>query len=171
VDTLGPMLADLRDAARTTIARCKGEEALPGLVSLQPGNTVSWDNCCEGGGTLWVRVVSADARPAGAQPCDITHLSVRAALGAVRCVHVVDEDGTFPTAEEMDGDTLATTGDADLLLRTLREWEPAGALAKFRVPKSLTIENGLPQGPQGGCAGWEWTFTFGLMLGVTADGC
>jgi hypothetical protein len=159
-DRLGPAMQSLLDACESALVE-GGRRAAH--VALAPGNTVSWDNCCdasEGGGQLWARVVSAVPRPQPSQPCDLTHLSVRAAVGAVRCMHGVDEEG-YPTPAEMTGDTLGMTADADLLLRGIRAWAPP---ADQVPPKTLAVEQGLPLGPQGYCGGWEWTVTFGLLL-------
>lgn len=55
IDVVGPVLDRLLQEAKDRLA----DEGLePAVASPQPGNTVAWDNCCEGGGTLWVREVS-----------------------------------------------------------------------------------------------------------------
>jgi hypothetical protein len=89
----------------------------------------------------------------------VTAVQVRVGLGIVRCVHALDpedEDGLFPTAEDMTGDAVGIGQDADTLYWALFDWKPP----RRYVEKSLTIEQGLPQGPQGGCGGWEWTATY-----------
>lgn len=155
-DTLGPALESLLETAKTALEDC---DRPAGLVSLAPGNNVAWDNCCEcDGGQLWVRVVSALPRPQPSQPCDITDVQVRLGLGVVRCMHGLSDEG-FPTVEQMTGDTLAMTQDADILLWAIRDWE----LTRFVIPKSLLVEQGLPQGPSGFCGGWEWTLSFRLL--------
>jgi len=158
VDRVGPALQSLLDAAEAGLNAC---ERPVGLSSVVPGNTVSWDNCCaasEGGGQLWVRLVSLLPQPQGSQPCDVHALQARVGVGVVRCMHGVDEEG-FPTAAEMTEDTLGMTRDADILLDAIRDWS-------FPVapPKTLRIEQGLPLGPQGYCGGFEWTLVFQLML-------
>jgi hypothetical protein len=135
-----------------------------GLVTLAPGNNVVWDNCCEGGGELWVRLISALPQPQASQACDITDLQIRAAVGVVRCMHGVDDDGQPPTAAQMTSDTLETTKDADLLLQAIRAWPGTNRV----VRKTLRVEQGLPLGPQGYCGGWEWTLVFRLLL---CEGC
>lgn len=164
MDVLGPALESLLDKANAALVEC---EKPVNLVTLAPGNTVSWDNCCGEnhiGGELWVRVVSIVPQPQPSQPCNITDLQVRAAVGVVRCMHGVTDEGESPTAEQMTGDTLAMTSDADTLLRAIREWETIPAVNR----KSLKVEQGLPLGPQGYCGGWEWTLTFRIGL---CDGC
>jgi hypothetical protein len=164
VDTLGPAAQSLLDSVHARLVAC---ERPVGLVSLVPGNTVSWDNCCsasDGGGQLWARIVSALPNPQGGQPCDITDLQVRMGIGAVRCMHGVDEEG-FPTAEEMTADTLGMTKDADLMLQGIRTWQNP-----VTVPtKTIRVEQGLPLGPAGYCGGWEWTVMFRLLLCAGCD--
>ena len=159
-DTLGPALASLLISAEDALVQC---DRPVGLSHLAPGNTVSWDNCCEDGGQLWVRVVSALPQPQGSQTCDITDLQVRAGLGVVRCMHGLSDDG-FPTADQMTQDTLDMTRDADILRQAIKRWEHPTTV----IGKTIRVEQGLPQGPQGLCGGWEWTLTFRLLL---CDGC
>jgi hypothetical protein len=160
VDTLGPTLGSLRDAVVAGLADCDQEV---GLVTLAPGAEVAWDNCCEGGGQLWVRVISATPNPQPSQPCDITDLRVRVGVGIVRCMHGLSDEGA-PTSEQMTGDTLAMTGDADIMLRAIRDWDPG----RWVPPKTLVVESGVPLGPSGFCGGWEWTLSFRLLL---CSGC
>jgi hypothetical protein len=156
VDVLSPVLHDLLDQAKGSL---QDANRLPGLVSLQPGNTVSWDNCCESGGTLWVRVVSLTPRPAGAQPCGVQAMHCRAAVGVVRCMHGLTEEGT-PTAEQMTGDTDAMLADADALMWALCDWSSALADPGPVARKTVSFEGGLPLGPTGFCGGFEWTLSF-----------
>lgn len=152
MDTLGPLLISLRDAAYDRLVEC---ERAPALVTLAPGNNVAWDNCCENGGELWVRVLSILPQPAGSQPCDVTDLQARIAVGVIRCMHGLQEEGP-PTAAEMTGDTLAMTADASALFHAIQDWEPTAILHR----KTLRIEQGTPLGPNGFCGGWEWTLSF-----------
>jgi hypothetical protein len=166
MDTVGPALQSLLDDAEALMAAC-GRPV--GVVHLAPGNTVSWDDCedCNGGGRMWARLVSVLPQPQSAQPCDITDLQVRMALGAVRCMHGLSEEGGFPTAAQMVEDTLKTTADADTMLRAIRQWEGT----RYVNLKSLMVEQGLPLGPQGYCGGFEWTLKFRVLQAVTAEGC
>lgn len=156
MDTLGPTLESLLSSVENLLADC---DRPVGLVTLAPGADVAWDNCCDGGGELWTRVISIAPQPATAQPCDITDLEVSVGVGVVRCMHGLNDEG-FPTAEQMTGDTLAMTADADVLLRAIRDWDPG----KYVHQKSLNVLNGTPLGPSGFCGGWEWTLSFRLML-------
>jgi hypothetical protein len=162
-DNVAPAMQSLLDAVNAKLIEC---ERPVGLVTLAPGNTVSWDNCCaasEGGGELWVRLVSLLPQPQQSQTCDITHYQVRLGVGIVRCMHGVDEEG-FPTAAEMIEDTLGMTRDADIALMAIRGWENPVTIPT----KTIRVEQGLPLGPQGYCGGFEWTLVFSLLL---AGGC
>jgi hypothetical protein len=165
MDTIGPALESLLAAADARMTAC---EAKANLVHLAPGNTAAWDDCenCVTGGQMWARLVSILPQPQSGQPCDITDLQVRCALGVIRCVHGLDDDG-FPTAEEMTEDTLKITRDADLLLRAIREWGGT----KYINMKSLMVEQGLPLGPEGFCAGFEWVLRFNIQMARTPEGC
>ena len=159
-DTVGPALESLLEEARLALLAC---ERPAGLVTLAPGNTVVWDNCCdsdEGNGELWTRLISIVPQPQPSQPCDITDLQARVGVGVVRCMHGLNDDGDPPTAEEMTEDTLGMTQDAAILLNAIREWEGT----RFVNLKSLKVESGLPQGPSGYCGGFEWTLTFRVGL-------
>ena len=165
MDTIGPALESLLSVADEKMVAC-GQKA--NLVHLAPGNTVAWDDCedCTAGGQMWARLVGVLPQPQSSQPCDITDLQVRCALGVIRCVHGLNDNG-FPTAAEMTEDTLKITEDADVLLRAIREWEGT----KHINMKSLTVEQGLPLGPEGFCAGFEWVLVFRIQMARTVEGC
>lgn len=156
MDTLGPALESLLDMAEQRLIDCN---RAAGLVTLAPGAEVAWDNCCDEGGELWLRVISIAPQPQTAQPCDITDLKVQLGLGIVRCMHGLNEEGA-PTAAQMTGDTLAMTADADALLWAIRDWPGT----KQVVLRTLVIEGGFPLGPEGFCGGWEWVLSFRLLM-------
>lgn len=157
-DNLGPALQAFLDAAEAGLVDC----GLPvGLVSLQPGNSAIWDNCCEGpeGGQLWVRLISIVPQPVASQACDIDSNQIRIGVGVIRCQHGLTDEG-FPTADEMTNDVLATTADAVTLQNAIRCMTlPAGV-----APKTLRFEQGTPLGQTGNCGGFEWTISFKLGL-------
>jgi hypothetical protein len=168
VDVVGPALRALLAKADDDLRRARRPV---GLAVLAPGNNVVWDNCCgdgDGGGQVWARVISVVPLPQGSQACDISHVQVRAALGAVRCMHCLDDEGSPPDPEQMLGDTVAMTKDADSLLGSIRGWSGVDWAVPGARPrgnslmnwKSLKVETGLPLGPQGCCGGFEWTLTF-----------
>jgi hypothetical protein len=137
------------------------------LKSLVPGANLSWDNCCgcevEGEGQLWVRVISMTPMPTPSQPADVTDLMVRVGVGVVRCMHGLTEEST-PTAEQMNDDALGMTADADIMLHALKAWTGT----QYVIPKSRTIASGTPLGPDGFCGGFEWQYTFRILL---CQGC
>ena len=160
-DNVGDLLWALLKDAEAALIEC---ERPVGLVSLAPGNTVSWDNCCasgpdQPGGQLWVRLISIVPQPQGSQTCDVTSNQLRIGVGVVRCMHGITEDRS-PTAEEMSADTLGTTADANVLQQALR----CSDLVPSANKKSFRFEQGLPQGPQGNCGGFEWTVTVQIGL-------
>lgn len=175
MDTISPVLEALLGKAAQDSIDC---ERPYGRVVYSAGNTVAWDNCCgssEEGGQLWVRLISILPQPQASQPCDITDLQVRAALGGVRCQHCLDDDDVedfAPSVEEMLEDARAQGADADRLLRSIRtltdlpvEENPWARRVNW---KSLKVEQGLPLGPEGCCGGFEWTFVFRVLM---CDGC
>lgn len=158
-----PALQSLLEDARALMEECGH---LPNLVFVAPGNTVAWDNCCEGeqgGGQMWTRLVSIVPLPQTSQPCDISNLQVRAALGTVRCMAGIKDDGSFPTAAEMTSDALVTGQDQDIMLRAIRDWQGPQSPRTVNL-KSLRVEQGVPLGPTGYCGGFEWTLAFQVAL-------
>lgn len=160
-EQLGPALLGVLAAAQAALEACNRPV---GLAHLAPGSSVAWDNCCEGYGQLWVRVL--DMFPSGrpfpttdlTQPCDgLTLLGVRVGVGVVRCAHTLSDDGNPPSAEQMTADTLGSTADATALLHAIECDIP-----QIRQVRASRLVNWLPQGPSGGCAGGEWEILLGL---------
>jgi len=160
MDTLGPALSSLLKKVEAGLDEC---DRKAGLVTLSPGASVAWDNCCpdngEGGGQLWVRVISITPQPVGSQPCDITDLKAQIGVGVIRCMHSLNTEGS-PTAAQMTGDTLAMTKDADISLRAIKIWEGTQHINM----KTLVVERGASLGPEGGCGGFEWTISFRYQM-------
>lgn len=156
--TLTGLVRGVLEHARVALDQA---DASVGLAHLAPGAEVAWDNCCEGGGQLYVRVLQQypSGRPFPSQ--DLTASScapaMRAALcavGVIRCAHTLDSDGRPPTAEEMTGDAEETLRDAEVLWKALVcDVKP--------VVLSLVMGAWTPLGPQGGCVGGEWQFYLG----------
>jgi hypothetical protein len=122
-----------------------------------------------------VRLISLLPLPQGGpstvQQCGVEGVQVRAALGGVRCQHCLsddDDENYAPSVEEMLEDARGQGADAFRLLESIR------TLADIEVEengwhrwvnwKSWKIEQGLPLGPEGCCGGFEWTFSFNLLL-------
>src|SRR3546814_4232486 len=74
-------------------------------------------------------VCSSDlpAIDATASNCNPLFWAVQLGVSVLRCAHVVDDDGTFPTGPEMTADALAMNRDAALLETAIRCcWVPVG---------------------------------------------
>lgn len=166
-DLLGPTMGALLDCAEDALIE-NGRPAA--LVHLVPGLQVAWDNCCEGEGQLWVRVLQVYPTGGPAAPfpqqdvgqsCGVAHLAAVLGVGVVRCVHTLDDQGDPPTGQEMTGDALGMTADMAILLGAIE--------CCFIADRRPTPRVGVwtPQGAQGGCGGGEWQLT----VGVSACGC
>src|SRR3546814_12414700 len=101
-----------------------------GKAFLNPGATVPDDDCCAG--QLAVRVIERfpsrtfPAIDATASNCNPLFWAVQLGVSVLRCAHVVDDDGTFPTGPEMTADALAMNPDAPLLATAIRYRESVG---------------------------------------------
>ncbi len=129
-----------------------------GKAFLNPGLTVPDDECCEG--QLAVRVIERfpsrtfPAIDATASNCNPLFWAVQLGVSVLRCAHVLDDDGVFPTGEEMTADALAMNRDAALLETAIRCcWDPAGLHKKM-------IQQWTPKETEGGCMGGEWRVYF-----------
>ena len=152
MDTVGPVLQAVLTAADLALQECSRPVS---LVTLSPGSSVVWDDCCNG--EVWVRLISMTPNtPSPGTP--LSDVTVTAAVGVVRCLHGMEDDGSPPTASEMTEDTLGQLADADALLAALVDLVPGPNT------RNLTVTSGLPLGPQGYCGGFEWTFTFRQLL-------
>jgi hypothetical protein len=176
MDTVSPALEALLAKAAQDAVDCGRPY---GRVVYHPGNTAIWDNCCgwsEEGGQLWVRLVSLLPLPQGGpstvQQCGVEGVQVRAALGGVRCQHMLDDDGTYPTPEEMLEDARAQGADAFRMLDSIRGLSGLNVEEnpwhRFLNWKSFKVEQGTPLGHEGGCGGFEWTLSFNVLL---CSGC
>lgn len=130
-------------------------DPLPGRAFLNPGGPVPWDSCCEG--QVWVRIISItpvlprNAGPASSS-CPVGWRLVLG-VGALRCVEVVRDDGTPPTAREVTDDAQQMMEDAANLLNALTCSDLDLALGQWG-----------PVGADGGCAGGEVQVTSTLMF-------
>ena len=123
-------------------------------LMFQPGDTTDWAYCdCEGddcSGFAYVRLVTSypsDEFPLQSDGvlCSypITH---QLEVGVVRCIAVEDE-GELPTKDE-------------LTLIALEQMEDQAALRyaiNNAAPRMNSLDNWVPEGPQGGCIGGHWT--------------
>lgn len=126
---------------------------------LAPGAQVAWDNCCEEGGVggqLWVRLVNIvpgwPQRDA-AQKCAPRLYTATFGVGVIRCAHTLDDQGNPPTAAEMTGDATKINDDMEDML--------SGIMSNLEYQYNLGAYE--PLGPDGGCAGGEWTVSVRLQ--------
>lgn len=167
-DQIGPLMQGLLDAAKAALTE-RGRSAA--LNTLVPGGEVAWDNCCDGGGELYVRLVEQypTGRPVPSpdttQSCGITLLGVRLAVGVLRCTQTITDEGVFPSGSQMSEDSLGMVADSTALLDAIRcHWSPS--LLEM-ISSTIKIERWSPLGPQGTCAGGEWSLT----LAIDPCGC
>lgn len=132
----------------------------PGRVLIAPGGEVAWDACCDG--QLWVRVVSAadvsaelGARPGADGSCAVVGWGVTVGVGVLRCTPSVDARGHSPAAGDVTGSAVQVLADMAAVARGLL------CCAPVTRPRSLAW---VPLGPEGGCAGGEWTFDVWLPV-------
>lgn len=157
----------LLECARTALEDDGGRA--PGLAHLTPGSFPAWDNCCESGGQLYVRMPTV--QPSGnpfptmfTQPrCAPPLLAVQYGVGVIRCTPTLDDSGEPPTAEELTASALELWRDAHVL-------QEAILCCLKDAPGVQTYVMGAwnAQGAEGGCAGGEWTINVGLP---SCEGC
>lgn len=165
-DILRGAMFDLLECADQALTDC---DVPAGRVFLAPGTTVPWDDCCENGGQLYVRVVEAypTAGPGAnfpgidaQQQCGVNLLAAQLAVGVIRCAHTIDDDGNPPSVEEVTVDALKTTLDMSILLNAI-------TCCFGPKRKHFKVNNWTPQGVQGGCVGGEWT----LFVAISPCAC
>ena len=130
-----------------------------GRVLVAPGGEVAWDSCCDG--MVWSRLVEVrpgpePARTAGGEACGPVVWEVRVGVGVLRCTPVVDDRGRAPSPDALTENAERITADMREVLRAI---ECCAGVARLVEPLWS------PLGPEGGCAGGEWTF------GVFLAGC
>lgn len=160
-DVLGPALLDLLACAEGSFP----DEDLPGRRFVAPGLDVAWDDCCEGSGQLWVRVLQTQPSgnpfpaplPASRSKCDWPLVAVTVGVGVLRCTPTVDDRGIAPSAAALTESALQMTADRAVLEQAVRCCWP-----DVRNVEAITGVSWVPLGPNGGCAGGEWTATLAL---------
>lgn len=124
---------------------------VPVSVIIQPGQEVAWDFCAgDCGGMGYVRIVQAvpvyGDRKANGKRC-VVRWDVTWAVGVLRCVAGVDDRGHSPAPVSIMADGLIFLDDFAELMA-----------AAECDPFVDTVVQGVPLGPQGGCAGGEVLF-------------
>lgn len=113
---------------------------------IAPGAEVSWDVCDPG--MVYVRFVRMAAN--SVVNCGIDYMRTTLAVGVLRCVNTMQEDGSAPPDSVL-------TGYSEQMLQDAVDSRDAILEAIDRCHRVSSI-SWLPQGPQGGVAGGEWTF-------------
>jgi hypothetical protein len=123
-------------------------------IVLQPGEEVAWDECCDG--MLYVKVINVTPvqgnTKANGMPCGILAWSVQFGIGVLRCVATIDDRGNPPGAVKINADGAQFSKDMSNLL------------ASVVCLGEATINEAVPLGPQGTCAGSEVRFTLRLPV-------
>ena len=123
----------------------------PGRTIVAPGSTVAWDDCCAG--QLWARVITVVPLYKGTMngvQCP-TGYDFTLGVGVIRCVATVDDRGRAPSAQQITRDGTAGQRDMREIADVLQSYRPVDALAG-------RLGTWTPLGPDGGCAGGEWTY-------------
>jgi hypothetical protein len=129
-----------------------------GRSFIAPGLEVAWDDCCDG--QVWVRLLQLipldqfNTRKASGHNCAVDVWEITAAVGVVRCVHSLNDDGQAPPPDAITLDGVQMAEDMQALM---------GAIQCCIQPGSFVRWN--PTGPSGGCAGGEWQFV------IRIEGC
>lgn len=157
--SLDPVLSELLSRSAGALQTAG---TVPGRIELTPGRDVAWDNCCEGGGQLYVRMT--DVYPAGpfpdldrAQKCGVSMTGVFLAVGILRCAHVVDDRGNAPSANEVTSDALQVIEDSAVLYQVLQGLGDVPGVSRYQIGRWT------PLGPSGGCTGGEWALSLGVL--------
>lgn len=131
---------------------------VPQRAFVAPGQEVAWD--CD---QVWVRVVSVEPRyptssdsryATSATNCGPNAWDVTIGVGTIRCVAVMDDQGRPPSSG-------AVTENGHEMTRDMLELMVAIQCCALPVP--LRIGSWVPQGPEGGYAGGEWTVSLTLL--------
>lgn len=118
--TLHDFASGLLDCAVVTL----DEAGFPACKAfLAPGPLPAMDDCCEcqngGEGSLWVSYVSSQAvNPFYGQPCG-RQFTVTFRIGLTRCAHTLNDNGSPPSAAELDADAAKIYRDRRLLLKAV----------------------------------------------------
>ena len=157
-----PLTGRLYDLQRllAAVVECAvdGLTDAPERAFVAPGQEVAWD--CD---QVWVRVLtvepryptSSNVRGATQAPnCGPNAWDVSIGVGAIRCVAVMDDQGSPPSSEVVTENGHEMTRDMLELLV---------AIQCCALPVPLRIGSWAPQGPMGGYAGGEWTVSLTLL--------
>lgn len=116
---------------------------MPNRVVVVPGAQAVWDSCCDG--MLYCALVSLQPKR---QAAKCTGWTAVLKVGVIRCCATVDDYGNAPSVRQINHDAELMMNDMTTLQRVL------GASSCVD-----TLDGWEPLGPEGGCAGGEWTVT------------
>lgn len=120
----------------------------PARVVVVPGATPVWDACCDG--MLYSAMVGVQPKLRAAK---CTGWTATIKVGVIRCCASLDDMGNPPTPHQISQDARLMLDDMVALMRALAASECVEVLDGWE-----------PLGPDGGCAGGEWTITVHLPL-------
>jgi hypothetical protein len=172
------MTVNLYQTVMTTLLDCAAQgltdhDAPVESVFIAPGGPPAWDNCCEDGGQLYVRLVQSfptsgpgsapfpgqDTRPR----CHPVLMAARLGVGVLRCSQAfATEEGAPPSDATKTTEGTRTSMDASILLEAIL---CCLTTALPNLPWVVDVWN--PLGPNGGCVGGEWQ----LIVGVDTCRC
>jgi hypothetical protein len=132
-----------------TVAREALADHPPGRVLHVPGTQAVWDDCCAG--QLWVRLTGMTPIRAGVK---CLGWRGRIEVGIVRCVAVMNDDGTAPSVDQINADARRSYEDTEALRAALDEQDWI-----------RSIEEWVPQSATGGCGGGAWIVTVEIPNG------
>lgn len=120
----------------------------PEHVVVVPGVQPVWDTCCDG--MLYSAMISIEPKLRAAKCVGWT---ANIKVGVLRCCASLDDMGNPPSAYQISQDADLMLDDMMALMRALAASECVEVLERWE-----------PLGPDGGCAGGEWTITVHLPL-------
>lgn len=131
------------------------------VVSIYPGTSVSWDDCCNGQLSFQVNALTPIWQSAGRvsikNPCTISWWEVQIDVKILRCAATVNSAGVPPSPAQISADGNQLLNDMQNILKAL-EGSP------FSV---YNLNPWVPSGPEGGCVGGSFTF----MIRCDPDPC
>jgi hypothetical protein len=164
-DIIGQIMAEVLTCAEDTLS--DGRRPCD-RVLLVPGELPAWDACCEG--FLYVRLITMyptaggpnspfpnqDTRPGNCKP---TMMASQLGIGVLRCASTIDDNGVAPSAEVLTAEARGMTADASLVLAAIKCCVADIVTGTDSLVEQALLGSWFPAGPEGGCAGGEWTLT------------
>lgn len=163
--TLGvlELLSDILEVLTTPADESPAGCPLPCFcrVAVYPGLEVPLDSCDTGGscdecdGQLWgaIQSVTRMEQPGAAgSPCEAWQWSAQ--VGAVRCAAKPKDDGSPPSIDAVQDDSVRQAIDADGIWYAIKCCPERSQRLK---DAGIVLDSWTPLGPDGGCVGGFWT--------------